>query len=142
MLVTRPIYFKKLDPNARVPERAHSSAGYDLFALQRDMIPPGHIVMIPLGFATDIPLGVVGIIHDRSSMGKIGLKVMGGVIDPDYRGQWQVMLANVSQSSQPIIPGQKVAQCIFVEFGQFEIREVNQLNETERGAGGFGSTGS
>jgi dUTP pyrophosphatase len=141
MLITRPVYFKKLDPKAQVPQRAHASAGYDLFAIQRDMIPPGHTVMIPLGFATDIPPGVVGLIWDRSSMGNMGLKVMGGVIDSDYRGEWKVMLCNVGQSSQPIVPGQKVAQVIFQEFGQFELREVEHLSETERGTGGFGSTG-
>jgi dUTP pyrophosphatase len=142
MLVTRPIYFKKLNPEAKIPQRAHSSAGYDLYTINRNMIPPGYIITIPLGFATDIPPGVVGIIHDRSSMGKQGLKVMGGVIDSDYRGEWMVMLCNIGQSSQAIVQGQKIAQVIFQEFGQFELREVAELSDTERGQNGFGSTGA
>lgn len=141
MLVTRPVYFKKLHPEAKTPERAHNSAGYDLFALHRDLIPPGHIVAIRTGIATDIPPGVVALVWDKSSFGKNGLKVMGGVIDPDYRGEWMVMLANVGQSSQPILAGQKVAQVIFQEFGQFEMKEVAELSNTTRGEGGFGSTG-
>jgi dUTP pyrophosphatase len=142
MLITRPVYFKKLNPNAKTPERAHDSAGYDLFAAEQTCIPPGEVVAVQTGIATDIPRGVVGLIWDRGSMGKAGLKVMGGVVDPDYRGEWMVMLFNTTPSTVMIYPGQKIAQVIFQEFGQFEFREVEHLNDTERGQNGFGSTGA
>jgi dUTP pyrophosphatase len=98
---------------------------------------------IPIGIKSDIPAGVVGLIWDRSSMGANGWKVMGGVIDPDYRGEWWVMLYNFSDKHRIINAGVRVAQVIFHEFGQFQIQEVDILPRvSQRGEAGFGSTGA
>ena len=132
---------KKLNSDAVVPTRAHNSAGYDLYSIEDISLLPLSITKIHLGFAAAFPPGYVGSIRDRSSMGKKGIHVFGGVIDSDYRGEWMVLLYNSKMVTQEIIKGNRIAQVLFHPALLFIVDEVNKLEETNRGPDGFGSTG-
>ena len=123
------------------PTRAHNSAGYDLYAPEDISLPPHVVTKIPLGFATAFPLGNVGHICDRSSLGSKGIHVFGGIIDADYRGEWAVLLYNGQSFTQEIVKGDRVAQVLFHSVLGWLIEVVEELTETERGVHGFGSTG-
>ena len=138
---------KKLNPHAVLPvQGSAAAAGFDLCAcLQAPVtIYPGETVMIPTGLAMEIPMGVAGLIYARSGMAsKQGLAPANkvGVIDSDYRGQVMVALHNHSQEDQVVNPGERVAQLIITPVFTPGFREVDDLSETDRGSGGFGSTG-
>ena len=107
-------------------------------------IPAGQSVMVPTGVAMEIPQGYAGLVFARSSMGaKRGLAPANkvGVIDSDYRGELRVVLHNHSGESQSIEPGERVAQLLIVPVLTPGFQETEKLSETNRGAGGFGSTG-
>ncbi len=139
--------FKKLRPDAKTPTYgSQDAAGADLYACigEELVIPAGETVMIPTGIAVAIPRGYVGLIFARSSLGtKRGLAPANkvGVIDADYRGEMMVGLHNHSASDQTVAPYERVAQFVVVPFLQVEFEEAETLSETERGVGGFGSTG-
>lgn len=137
------IKIKKLHPDAKIPSYAHSGdAGFDLFAAEEHTINPGERVWIKTGLALEIPDGYVGLTWDKSSMAfKYGLKSMGGVIDSGYRGEIQVCLYNVSKESYTISQGDKVAQMLIQKVEQAQFIEVDQLSDSSRGEGAFGSTG-
>jgi len=133
---------KLLHPYAKLPTKAHFSAGYDLYCIDYWDVSPGHRVLIPLGIATEMPYGYFGKLMDRSGLAaREGLTVLGGVIDNDYRGEWKVILFNTSGSTVHLKPGDRIAQVVFMVCGHFEVHEVENLSDTERGPGGFGSTG-
>jgi dUTP pyrophosphatase len=133
---------QRLDPAARIPVRAHAhDAGLDLFALERHSLAPGEGRIFKTGIAIEIDPGFVGLVWDRSSMGKRGIKTMGGVIDSGYRGEVGVILWNISTESQEILAGDKIAQLLIQPVSAPEVREVELLSGSERGTGGFGSTG-
>lgn len=99
-------------------------------------------VLIPTGFAYEIPNGYVGRIVGRSGMAKRGLHVFSGTIDPDYRGQVFVCASWVrADFYEEIEPGQRIAQMLIQPAPQFDLVEVEELSETERGTQGFGHTG-
>ena len=107
-------------------------------------ILPGKTVMLPTGLSMEIPEGYVGLIFARSSLGtKRGLAPANkvGVIDSDYRGEVKVALHNHSDQPQTVEPGERVAQLVIVPFLAAEYEEVQELSDTDRGEGGFGSTG-
>ena len=137
---------KKLDERATIPTYGTSlSAGADLYALLDSDITtePGETVVIPTGLAMAIPEGYVGLIYARSSLGtKKGLAPANkvGVIDADYRGEVKVVLFNQSQNTHTISPNERIAQIVITPFMQVNFQEVSELDETERGQGGFGST--
>ena len=137
---------KKLNEKATIPTYGTiDSAGADLYALlENDInINPRETVVIPTGIAMAIPKGYVGLIYARSSLKtKKGLAPANkvGVIDADYRGEIKVVLYNQSDSVQTITPNERIAQIVITPFLQVEFTEVNELNETIRGEGGFGST--
>lgn len=139
--------FKKLRPEAKAPVYgSQDAAGADLYACvgDRTVIEPGCTVMIPTGIAVAIPRGYVGLIFARSGLGiKRGLAPANkvGVIDADYRGEIMVALHNHSNAAQVIEPFERVAQMAIVPFVQVSYEEADELDETERGIGGFGSTG-
>lgn len=145
--VMEPIRIKKLHPNAILPTYgSREAAGADLYACleSETVIPAGKTVFIPTGLAMEIPLGCAGLIYARSSMGaKRGLAPANkvGVIDSDYRGQIMVALHNHSQEDQTVQPGERVAQLLITPVFTPGFREVEDLSDTDRGAGGFGSTG-
>lgn len=140
--------FQKLRPQAKTPVYgSQDAAGADLYACcdKETLIPPGETVMIPTGIAVAIPRGYVGLVFARSSLGiKRGLAPANkvGVIDADYRGEIMVGLHNHSSQAQTIAPFERVAQMAIVPFLQVPYEEAESLDETDRGTGGFGSTGT
>jgi dUTP pyrophosphatase len=141
------VQFKKLSPTAIVPTQGTiGSAGYDLYADIPDeiMIADGCSKMIPTGIAVALPKGTFGGLYARSGLAcKEGLRPANctGVIDESYRGEIKVCLHNDSLTSKTILPKQRIAQLIVQPYYSISFVEVNELDDTERGTGGFGSTG-
>ena len=137
---------KKLDEKAIIPTYGTEySAGADLYALlDEDLeIKPGETVMIGTGLAMAIPTGYAGLIYARSSLGsKKGLAPANkvGIIDSDYRGEIKVPLFNQSKETQIIAKNERIAQIIFTPYLKVNFQETNELDDTTRGTGGFGST--
>jgi len=134
---------KKLNSEAIVPHYAHpDDAGFDLFSTEMREIAPMSRVQIPTGIALEIPTGYVGLVWDKSGLShKNGLKTLGGVIDAGYRGEVKVGIINLSAETYLLEKGHKVAQMIIQKKETCEIIEVDELSDTARGEGGFGSTG-
>jgi len=138
---------KKLRPNATLPTYGSAwAAGADLYACLDApvVIEPGKTVFIPTGLAMEIPVGYAGLIYARSSLGtKRGLAPANkvGVVDADYRGEFMVALHNHGAESQTIAHGERIAQLLVTPVITPGFTEVEDLSETIRGAGGFGSTG-
>ncbi len=138
---------KKLHPNAVLPTYGSpEAAGADLYACLEEavIIGPGETFFVPTGIALEVPKGCAGLVYARSSMGaKRGLAPANkvGVIDSDYRGEIRVVLLNHSKQPQTVEPGERVAQFIITPVLQPVYEEAQELSDTTRGAGGFGSTG-
>ena len=139
---------KFLNEYAKVPTRGSAyAAGYDLYAAidKPIIIFPGDTVSVTTGLAMEIPEDYFGAIFARSGLAtKRGLRPANcvGVVDADYRGEVIVAIHNDSDKIQQIEPGERIAQMVFLSYqsvGNFEV--VDELNDTARGAGGFGSTG-
>ena len=141
------IRVKKLRPNAVLPTYGSAeAAGADLYACLEEAvtIQPGEIFWVPTGIALEVPRGCAGLVYARSSMGaKRGLAPANkvGVVDSDYRGEVKVVLLNHSNQPQILQPGERVAQFVITPVLHPGYEEVEELTETDRGAGGFGSTG-
>jgi len=141
------INVKKLCDAAVLPSRETvGAAGADLRTVISEplTIEPGTTAMLPTGLAFEIPEGYVGLVFARSSLGsKRGLAPANkvGVIDSDYRGEVKVALHNHSAVSQTVEPLERVAQFVVVPFLAAEYEEADELSDTVRGEGGFGSTG-
>lgn len=141
------IRVKKLHPKAILPTYGSASAaGADLYAcLDAPVtIEPGEIYWVPTGIALEVPAGCAGLIYARSSMGtKRGLAPANkvGVVDSDYRGEIKVVLLNHSKQPQTLEPGERIAQFVITPVLTPSYEEVEDLTDTDRGAGGFGSTG-
>ena len=141
------INIKRLTETAILPERGSAyAAGYDLFADVNESveIQPHETKMIGTGLAMEIPEGYFGGIFARSGLSsKEGLRPANcvGVVDADYRGEVKVALHNDGEVVREIKAGQKIAQLVVVPFLGVEFDEVENLSETVRGMGGFGSTG-
>lgn len=134
--------FRKLDPSAKAPTRAHpDDAGLDLYAVKDAELRPGASAMVPTGVSVEVPDGHVGLILDRSSMAKLGLKTAGGVIDAGYRGEVGVILWNISGKVHRLSAGDRIAQLLIIPIAVPAVEEAEALSETQRGAKGFGSTG-
>ena len=139
---------KRLREEAVLPERkTDGSAGYDLRACVAApfTLEPGELVMLPTGLGVELPQGTAGFIFTRSGLGvKHGVAVSNGVgvIDSDYRGEIHVGLRNSGQRPYTIQPGERIAQLIVMPVFLPQVREVDQLSETQRGEDGFGSTGT
>ncbi|NDF15181.1 dUTP diphosphatase [bacterium] len=115
---------QKLDPAAKVPVRAYEhDAGLDLFSLERHTLVPGEGRIFKTGIALEIEPGFVGLVWDRSSMGKRGIKTLGGVIDSGYRGEVGVILWNLSRESQEIMAGDKIAQLLIQPIATPQTKE-------------------
>ena len=146
------LQFKKLHPNAKLPTVATSgSACFDFYAIEGTYLDQGFSVDVPLGLACEVPPGFALLIFSRSGHGfkhGVSLRNAVGVIDSDYRGELKVAfhmeLLDGSRSYPPqlhIYPGDRIAQGMLIELPKVRLMEVDELSETERGAGGFGSTG-
>ena len=141
------IKLKKLNDAAKIPERGSDyAAGYDLFAniSENVEILPHETKLIGTGISCAIPAGYFGGIFARSGLSlKEGLRPANcvGVIDADYRGEIKVSLHNDSEVKRVVEPNQKIAQLVVAPFLTVEFNEVDELDDTDRGEGGFGSTG-
>jgi dUTP pyrophosphatase len=137
---------RRLHPDARLPARAHGDdAGYDLHALYAARIEPGERSRVPTGIAIELPPGHAGLVVPRSGLAArhgIALVNAPGLIDPGYRGELQVLLLNTDREQAfEIAPGDRIAQLVIVAVAAPEVVEVDELEATRRGQGGFGSTG-
>jgi dUTP pyrophosphatase len=134
---------KKLDKEAKLPEYAHPyDAGMDLFALEEVKIKPGEIARIRSGVAMEIPEGFVGLCWDKSGISmKNGIKVLAGVIDAGFRGELVMGVINLGNKEYVFEKGHKVMQMLIQPVEIAEIIECENLSDTSRGEGGFGSTG-
>ena len=142
------IKFTKLNKNAVSPQRAtDEAAGYDLSAVIEQkgiFLSPEESKMISTGIAVEIPRGYVGFLFGRSGLGcKENLRLANcvGVIDSDYRGEIKVCLYNDSSVNKLVENGTRIAQLVIVPHLAVEMVEVDELSNTVRGEGGFGSTG-
>ena len=142
------VNIKLLNDKAIIPTQGSAgAAGRDLYANlggNNLIITPHGNATIPLGISMAIPEGWVGLVFARSSLQKKGLCLSNGVgvIDSDYRGEWQLLLHNMTATSQVINHGERLAQVVFVEYKDVVFYPVKELDKTERGEGGLGSTGN
>ncbi len=142
------VKIKKTDPRAATPTYGSAgAAGADLYALIDTpvTIAPGETVMIHTGIAVELPDGYAGLVYPRSGLAsKRGLAPANkvGVVDPDYRGEVMVALHNHSLQTQTIEEGERIAQLVITPFLHVDFVETEELSDTQRGAGGFGSTGT
>ncbi len=141
------IRVKKLRPDALLPSYGSAeAAGADLHACLDEAvtIQPGETAWIPTGIALEVPKGCAGLVYARSSMGaKRGLAPANkvGVIDSDYRGEIRVVLLNHGKQPQTVEHGERVAQFLITPVLTPAYEETEKLSDTDRGVGGFGSTG-
>ena len=141
------VNIKKLNENAIIPTYGSDfSAGADLYACTNEelVIKSGETVLVKTGLAIEIPLGYGGFIYARSGLAsKRGLAPANkvGVVDCDYRGEIMVALHNHSGIDQTILPGERIAQFIIAPYIKADFEVVDELTSTQRGEGGFGSTG-
>ena len=144
----KTVNIKKLDAKAVLPTYGSEySAGADLYAcLDEELVlQPGETKMIHTGIAMEVPVGYAGLIYARSGLAsKRGLAPANkvGVVDSDYRGEFMVALHNHSSQPQAVAPGERIAQMVITPVLAVSFNEVDDLEETGRGAGGFGSTGT
>jgi dUTP pyrophosphatase len=142
-----PIRVKKLKENAIMPTYGSSeAAGADLYACLAEpvTIDPGESVFIPTGLAMELPRGYAGLIYARSGLAcKRGLAPANkvGVVDSDYRGEFMIVLYNHGIEPQTIEHGERIAQLVITPVFTPGFIEVDELTDTQRAAGGFGSTG-
>lgn len=134
---------KKLDvslPDLRYAKAG--DAGFDLYAREDTVLRPGVPTAVPSGVAIELPVGYVSLVWDKSGLAiKQGLKVLGGVIDAEYRGEYMVGMINLTDTEYTFSKGDKIAQVLIQKVEQATFEFVQELSETERGATGFGSSG-
>lgn len=132
-----------LNENAKMPSYAHSDdAGMDLYASEECTVEVGERAQIKTGVAMAIPEGFVGLVWDKSGIShRLGMKVMGGVIDAGYRGEVLIGMVNFGENAHTFKVGDKVAQMLIQKVEQPTLVAVAELDTTARGVSGFGSTG-
>ena len=139
------IQTQKIHPAAQLPRYAHvgpfGDLAADLHAVSAWTLEPGETVAIPTGLALGLPAGYGALVEDRSGIALRGLTTLAGVIDPGYRGEIKVVLTNLAAIPHSIFPGDRIAQLRIVQRLEATFELVESLDETERSAGGFGSTG-
>jgi dUTP pyrophosphatase len=137
---------RRLDPRAQLPTRAYADdAGLDLYALEAVTLDPGDRDSVRTGIAVEIPTGQAGLVLPRSGLAArhgIALVNAPGLIDSGYRGEIRVLLLNTDRNSSfEVGPGERIAQLVLVRLETPEVAEVPELALSERGVGGFGSSG-
>ncbi|MFA5937029.1 MAG: dUTP diphosphatase [Candidatus Paceibacterota bacterium] len=136
------IKVKKLKENAKLPSYAHpGDVGMDLYSMETITIKPGEHSRIWHGFALEFSEGYAAIVKDKGSISKAFLHTMGGVFDAGYRGEYNTHLINLGTEPYLIEKGDKVSQLIIYPVVIAELEEVDELSESSRGEGRFGSTG-
>lgn len=148
MVTNIPVNIKKLNENATIPSYgSDNAAGADLYACIEEAltIEPGETVLVKTGLAMELPEGYAGLIYARSGLAsKKGLAPANkvGVVDSDYRGEIMVALHNHSLVAATVEPKERIAQMVITPYIVAGFTEVDELDKTKRGTGGFGSTGS
>jgi dUTP pyrophosphatase len=137
---------RRLDPQAVVPTRAHADdAGLDLHSVEEGVLEPGCRASVRTGISLEIPFGCAGLVLPRSGLAErhgIALVNAPGLIDAGYRGEIRVLLLNTDQHEPfTVSVGDRIAQLVVVAVESPEVIEVEKLTASERGAGGFGSSG-
>jgi len=140
---------RKIDSRAEMPARAHpGDAGLDLRTLDPVELLPQQSALVSTGLSFAIPEGCVGLVLDRSSMAKKGVKTAGGVIDSGYRGELKVMLWNIGATPQTLEAGDRIAQLVIFPIAfpvpteiHSQVSDEEWVSTTARGEGGFGSSG-
>lgn len=139
------VLVRRLDPELPMPSRAREDdAGLDLYAAHAATIEPGARVLVPTGIAVAIPPGYAGFVLPRSGLAlRQGLTCLNtpGLVDSGYRGEIRVLLVNHDRAAATIARGDRIAQLVIQRIEGAELIEVEELPDSERGAGGFGSTG-
>ncbi|EPT02797.1 hypothetical protein FOMPIDRAFT_1117446 [Fomitopsis schrenkii] len=137
------LLIKRLSPQAKLPTRGSPlAAGYDLYSAERKVIPARGKALIDTQLSIAVPAGTYGRVAPRSGLAsKFMIDTGAGVIDADYRGVLYILLFNLSDEDFQVEEGDRIAQLILERIVTPDVLEVEDLNETLRGAGGFGSTG-
>lgn len=137
------LQIKKLSDQATIPTRGSpKAAGYDLYSSEALIVLPGRRGVVSSGISIKLPDGVYGRVAPRSGLTvKHGINVGAGVVDPDYTGELKIVLFNHGTNPYVIKPGYRIAQLILEKFSIPEIEVVSDIDSTQRGSGGFGSTG-
>jgi dUTP pyrophosphatase len=137
---------RRLDATVPLPGYAHAGdAGLDLHAAEDTTLGPGERTAVGTGLAVAVPDGWVGLVHPRSGLAlRAGLTVVNapGTIDAGYRGELRVLLVNLGSEPVAVTRGDRIAQLVLQRVGHAEVVEVDDLDATARGEGGFGSTGT
>ena len=140
------VLFKKIDPEAKLPSYAHpGDAGMDVCSVEDAVIPPGGRRLVKTGLVMVLPPDAEAQVRPRSGLAlKHGVTVLNtpGTIDSGYRGEVGVILANFGAEPYRVEKGARIAQIVVAPVVQAEIAETDDAGDTERGAGGFGSTGA
>ena len=142
-MTDKKVIFEKVDPNAKIPEKQHTcDIGYDIYASEDTEIEQGEVKMVPTGLKMSLPRKIEAQIRPRSGLSLSGLEIMNspGTIDPGFRGEVQVIMANVLGDDFTIDKGDRIAQMVFNRVEHPTIEE-GDVDESERGECGFGSTG-
>jgi dUTP pyrophosphatase len=135
---------KRINPGAKLPAYSHpGDAGMDLFAAEEVVLGAGEVKAVPTGVKMAIPEGYVGLIWDKSGLSLQGVHRLAGVVDAGYRGEVKVVMVNLGKEPYIFKAGQKVAQMLIQPVQAVEVVDAggDDLDETARGEGGFGSTG-
>ena len=136
------IKIKKLKEDIKLPRYHHpGDVGMDLFSMEDAVIPPAGYHQFYHGFALEFPIGYAAIIKDKSSLAMAGLHTTGGVFDAGYRGEYNTRLVNLSDKPYTVEKGDKVSQLVIYPVVIAELEETNELSDSARGTGAFGSTG-
>jgi len=141
----RSVLVHRLDPGLPLPARAHpGDAGVDLYAAEAVVLGPGERATVGTGVAVAVPEGYAGLVAPRSGLAQrhgLGIVNAPGVVDAGYRGEIRVILVNHGTEAVSLARGERIAQLLVVQVGVEEMLEVEELPPSERGSGGFGSTG-
>jgi dUTP pyrophosphatase len=133
---------KRIHPAAKLPSYGHpGDAGLDLFSAVDHVLAPASVYAVPTGIKMAIPPGHVGLVWDKSGISLKGVHRLAGVVDAGYRGEVQVVMANLGGEPFAIKTGMKIAQMLIQPVASMSIVETEELDDTSRGEGGFGSTG-
>jgi len=135
---------KRINADAKLPTRgSEGAAGYDLQSVESCVILPSKRAVVATGISIELPIGVYGRIAPRSGLAvKNGIQVGAGVVDADYRGEVKVVLFNHDDTKQYVIkPGDRIAQLVLERCETPSVEEIFDISDTQRGEGGFGSTG-
>jgi len=139
------VLVRRLDPELPLPARAHpGDAGVDLYAAEAVALAPGERATVPTGVAVAIPEGYAGLVAPRSGLAQrhgLGIVNAPGVVDAGYRGEIRVLLVNHGSEPVSLARGERIAQLLVIPVSTVGVVEVHQLPPSERGVGGFGSTG-